>query len=99
MLTLREFLGRAETKAVAMVTLLGGVLKLPLLAAAFSALWSTSGEAFAFLAIGAFTIAPRVAFLPETPLTIAALLVGGIVLLKRGREWIRSFLNRFRRQT
>jgi len=99
MITLREFLGRAETKAVALVTLLGGVLKLPLLTAAFAALWSTSGEAFAALAIAAFTIAPRVAFLPETPLTVAALLVGGIVLLKRGRTWYRSFINRFRKQT
>ena len=99
MITLGELLNRAETKAVALVAVLGGVLKLPLFVAAFSALWSTSGEAFAALAIAAFTIAPRVEFIPETPLTVIALLVGGIVLLKRGRAWARSFLQRLRRST
>jgi hypothetical protein len=98
-LTLSEFFGRAETKAFALVSVLGGVLKLPLLVAVFSSIWGTASELFAFIAIAAFTIAPRVEFLPETSLTVVALLVGGIVAIKRGRAWFRSFLDRFRSET
>jgi hypothetical protein len=98
-LSLRAFLSRAETKAVGAVALLGGVLKLPLFAAAFGALWATAGDAFTFLALAAFTIAPRVEFLPEGPLTVIAILTGSIVLIKRGRTWIRSFLERFERSS
>jgi len=98
-LSLAGLLSRAETQALAVVAALGGLLKLPVFAAAFAALWETAGAVFAPVALAAFTLAPRVAFLPEQPLTVAALLIGSIVLLKRGRDAVRSFIERFRDET
>ena len=99
MISFKQFLNRAETKAFAVVALLGGVLKLPLLVAVFGAVWSTAGQLFAVVSLAAFALAPKVSFLPETPLVVVSLLVGSIVLIKRGRKWLRSFLGRIRSST
>lgn len=98
-LSFRDVLTHPVTAATTVVGVVGGWLGVPLLAGLWAAVWATAGKAFAFVSIAAFTVAPRVDFLPETPLVVLALVLGGLVLLKRGRKWFRSFRDSFQRNT
>jgi uncharacterized membrane protein YkgB len=98
-LSLREALTHPVTAATTVVGVVGGWLGIPLLAGLWAAMWATAGKAFAFVSLLAFTAAPRVSFLPETPLVVLALALGGIVVVKRGRTWLRSFIATFRSET
>lgn len=80
-LTLATLTRHPLTFAAALVGVLGGVLKLPVLAGVFGALWASLPGLATVLPIAAFTVAPRVDFLPTRPLEVAALVVlGGFVI-------------------
>ena len=76
-LTLREVVAHPATLASSAVAVIGGLLNIPFIDALLAVLWAQAGSLFTVLSIGGFTLAPRVAFLPEEPLTILALLGGG----------------------
>lgn len=98
-LSLREVLTHPLAVATALVSALGGALGVPVFTAAWGALWATAGKAFAFVSLVAFTLAPRVDFVPEQPLVVLALVLGGIVIVKRGWRWLRSFATSYEETT
>lgn len=98
-LSLRNWLASPITKAFGAVVALGGILKVPVFVAVWHALYATAGDAFAWIALGAFTIAPRVDFLPEGPLVMVALGVGALALTKRMLAWARQFWSTYQAKT
>jgi hypothetical protein len=81
-LTLREVVQHPATIASAVVATIGGLLNLPVLSAFAAVAWAKAGTLFTVLSIGGFTVAPRVEFLPEGPLTVLALGGAGLYVLK-----------------
>ena len=72
-LTLRGVVSHPATVASTVVAFVGGFLNLPVFGAFATVAWAKAGSLFTVLSIGGFTLAPRVPFLPETELTILAL--------------------------
>jgi len=77
-LTLREVLRHPVTIASTVVAAVGGLLNVPLLSALATVAWAQAGSLFTVFSIAGFTLAPRVEFLPEQPLTVLAF--GGAAL-------------------
>ncbi len=90
-LTLSDVVRHPVTMASALVSVLGGVLNAPVLAAVFDTVWLSAGKLFGVASLAAFTIAPEVAFLPESPLVAAALSLGAIVAVKKLRDVYKRF--------
>lgn len=81
-LSLRNLLEHPVTFVMAAVGIGGSVLKLPIVTALWATLWAKASAIFTVLSIAGFTLGPRVAFIPEEPLTVAALGAGALVALK-----------------
>lgn len=82
MISLRDWIRHPTTKALAVVGVFGGLLKLPLLAALWAALWANLGTLFPAISITAWTIAPEVPEIPTEPVQVVALGLGGLFVAK-----------------
>jgi len=82
-ITLQEVIRHPATVASSIVAVVGGLLNLPLLNALVAVAWAQAGSLFTVLSIGGFTLGPRVAFIPEEPLTILAIGAGLLYGAKR----------------
>ena len=83
-LTLREVLRHPATLASSVVAVVVGALNLPVLGAFATVAWTKAASIFTALSVAGFSLAPRVAFLPEEPLTILAIGAGLLYVGKIG---------------
>jgi hypothetical protein len=76
-----EILAHPLTVTSSAVAGLGHLLNVDVIVAITGAVAANAGTLFSAISIPAFTLAPRLAWLPEGPLTAAALVSGGIYAL------------------
>jgi predicted cobalt transporter CbtA len=91
-----EILLHPATVAMSLVATIGHALQFDLVVAITGAVAANAGTLFTALSIPAFTLAPRIGWLPQGPLTAAAIVVGGVyvlTLLDRVVESIQMRLN------
>ena len=84
------------TVAASLVATIGHALQFDVIVAVTGAVAANAGTLFTALSIPAFTIAPRLSWLPQGPLTAATIVVGGVyvlTLLDRVVERIEMRLN------
>jgi len=91
--TLSDIVRHPATIAASLTAVLGGVLKVPILVAAWSAFYSTAGSLFGALAVLSF-IADSIPQLQSTWVIAPMVVVGVVVLHKRGTEWWEKFNQR-----
>lgn len=89
-LSLRDLLSHPASKATGLVALLGGILKLPLLAAIWAGLWGQLGTAFTVVSIFGFTVAPEVSFVPTQGAKVLALSLAALYGLKKLLDVVRG---------
>ncbi|MFD1634626.1 hypothetical protein ACOZ4L_02710 [Haloplanus ruber] len=77
-----SFLTDPLTVAVSLAAALGHALGVTWIQAFVAVLWANVSTLFTALSITGWSLAPRVAWLPEGPLTAAALVAGGAYVLK-----------------
>lgn len=88
--TLKEVLKHPWTVATSAVAVLGGILKVPLLLAAWQGLFATADALFGTLAALLF-LADYVSFIKSDWIIPPAVVVVVIVALKRGTKWYDKF--------
>jgi hypothetical protein len=80
--SLEAIAGHPIAKATGVSALVGVVLKLPLLVAILATVWTQVGTLFTALSVTAFSIAPKVPFIPTGLAQNTALVVGGLFVVK-----------------
>ena len=88
--TVSDIVRNPLTVAMSLTAILGGLLNVPVLVAAWSAFYSTAGQLFGALAVLSF-IADSVPELQSEWVIAPMVVVGLIVLHKRGTEWWEKF--------
>ncbi|AJF26819.1 MULTISPECIES: hypothetical protein [unclassified Haloarcula] len=82
----REFLKTVSrhplAKATGVSALVGIIIKLPLVVALVGTLWAQLGTLFTAFSVTAFSIAPRVPFIPTGIAQNTALVIGGLFVVK-----------------
>ncbi|WP_049934658.1 hypothetical protein [Haloplanus natans] len=81
-LTLREAVSHPATVASTLVAVVGGALNLPVFGALATVAWAKAASIFTALSVAGFSLAPRVAFLPEGMLTALAIAAGLLYVAK-----------------
>jgi hypothetical protein len=74
--SLKDLLTHPVATASYVFAIAGSILNVPFIDALWSVAWANAGALFTFLSVPAFTIAPRVPWLPAEPLSIAAIAAG-----------------------
>lgn len=97
-LSLGEIIAHPASKATALVGVLGGVLKLPLLAALWAGLWGQLGTLFTVTSIFGFTVAPQVSFVPTEGSKVVALVAAGLFATKKLIDAGRGIRKRLNKQ-
>jgi Flp pilus assembly pilin Flp len=77
-----EILKNPITIAVSIATAIGHMLGIGPITAVVSVLWANVSTLFTALSIAGLTLGPELAWIPEGPLTAAALIAGGAYVLK-----------------
>jgi len=80
--SLKSVAAHPLAKATGVSALVGAIIKLPLVVALVGTLWAQLGTLFTALSVTAFSIAPRVPFIPTGLAQNTALVVGGLFVVK-----------------
>lgn len=92
-MSLSDVLRHPWTIAGTATALLGGVLNFPLLGAAWSSFYASSGSLFGALAVLSF-LADHVPALQHRWVVVPMVFVGVVVLHRRGSNWWKNFTER-----
>lgn len=94
-LSLAQFAKHPVTVATSVTGVLGGVLKLPLLAAVWGSFYATADPLFGALTILSL-MSEHIDFVPKDWVLPAMLAVGAVVFYKRFAGWAESTLDSYR---
>jgi len=89
-LTLSEVVRHPATIAGALTAVLGGLINVPMLAAAWGAFYASAGQLFGALAVLSF-LAEHVPALRTTWVIVPMIGVGLVVLHRRGMQWYSTY--------
>jgi hypothetical protein len=79
---LSEFLRHPATLVTGAFSIGAAISQSGVLGVAGAYFWGHLGELFTVMSLAGFTIAPNVAFIPEDALTVLAVIVGALFLVK-----------------